>query len=220
MMLEEVYRIMKDDDCSRTAKNDVLILSLGVSWLRRNQDNYEKRKYYASGRMRHCARLLIALQDRDRQAEKENEGTHKTMWDFLVPSKFDDFVAASLVVSMPDMEDLRAPSNALKLKYDIRRLLNAKYAYLLRRASDVDSNEIKGCKRFLKLMEIEWSERVTKVARTVLQTRRLTETKEIPAPDDVEKLTKHLIHELQTAKMTQENYARIVQLLPDQTSVV
>ena len=59
MMLEEVYRIIKDDECSRTAKNDVLILSLGESWLRRNIDNNEKRKYYASGRTRLCARLLI-----------------------------------------------------------------------------------------------------------------------------------------------------------------
>ncbi|XP_052229409.1 uncharacterized protein LOC127843707 isoform X6 [Dreissena polymorpha] len=215
MMLEEVYRIMKDDECSRTAKNDVLILSLGESWLRRNIDNNDKRKYYASGRMRLCARLLIALKAQQLQTKsEENEVTCETMWDFLMPSKFDDFVTASLAVSMPhmdDMEDLRAPSNAIKLKYDIRRLLNAKYAYLLR-ASDVVSNEIKQCKRFLKLMEIEWGERVTKVARTVLQTRRLTETKEVPAPDDVEKLTRHLVNELENTKMTPENYARIVQL--------
>ena len=42
----------------------------------------------------------------------------------------------------------------------IRRFLNAKFAYLLR-ANDVDSGELKGCKHFLKLMEIERGERVT-----------------------------------------------------------
>ena len=44
--------------------------------------------------------------------------TLETMWDFLVPSELDDFIAAALAVSMPNMEDLRVPSNALKLKYD------------------------------------------------------------------------------------------------------
>ena len=43
--------------------------------------------------------------------------------------------------------------------YSIRRFLNAKYAYLLR-ANDVDSDELKGCKHFLKLMEVERVERV------------------------------------------------------------
>jgi hypothetical protein len=215
IMLEEVYRIMKDDDITRTAQKDILILSLGESWLCRSFDNVEKRKYYASGRMRLCARLLNALKAQRQKAEqKENEDTFQTMWDFLVPSEFDHFVAASLDVSMPnmdDIEDLRAPSNALKLKYDIRRLLNAKYAYMLR-SSDVDSVKLKECKRFQQLMNIEWAERVTKVARTVLQTRKLTEKNEIPAPGDVEMLTKHLVSELEKTKLSPENYGRLVQL--------
>ena len=215
LMLNEVYRIMKDDDCTRNAQNDVLILSLGESWLRRNLDNVEKRKYYASGRMRLCSRLLSALKDQGMQeVEARNEDATKTMWDFLIPSEFDRFVAAALAVSMPnmdDMEDLKSPSNAIKLKYDIRRLLNAKYAYLLR-ASDVNTGALKECKRFHKLMDIEWGERVTKVARTVLEKRKLTERQEIPAPGDVEKLTKHLISELETTEQTPENYGRLVQL--------
>ena len=44
--------------------------------------------------------------------------TLETMLDFLVPSEFDDFIDASLAVRMPNMEDLRVPSNALKLKND------------------------------------------------------------------------------------------------------
>lgn len=178
MMLNEVYRIMKDDDCSRTAKKDALILSLGESWLRLNYDNVEKRKYFSSGHMRLCARLLIALRDQNQQVDPNgNEDTPQTMWDFLVPSKFDHFVAALLSVSrsyMDDLSDLKVPSNTFKLKYDIGHLLNAKYAFLLKE-NDADSPNLKECKRFLKLMEVEWTERVTKVARTVLHTRQLTE---------------------------------------------
>ena len=43
--------------------------------------------------------------------------------------------------------------------YSIRRFLNANNAYLLR-ANDVDSGELKGCKHFLKLIEVERGERV------------------------------------------------------------
>ncbi|XP_052811802.1 uncharacterized protein LOC128239273 isoform X3 [Mya arenaria] len=213
MMKEEVFRIMKTDDVTKTAQSDMLILLLGESWLRRSFDNVEKRKYYTSGRMRLCARLLNAL-NADEQNESPSCSRTKTMWDFLVPSYFDNFVRASLSVSMPnmdDLDDLKAPSNAIKLKYDIRRLVNAKYACLLK-GNDTDIADLKSCKRFLTLMEIEWAERVTKIARTVLQARQLTEKKDIPAPGDVEMLTKHLASELQTTEMNTANFHRLVQL--------
>ena len=38
---------------------------------------------------------------------------------------------------------------------------------------------------------VEWSERVTKLARMVLQQRKLIQKKELPSPDDIETLTRH-----------------------------
>ena len=56
-------------------------------------------------------------------------------------------------------DEYGSPKIAIFRIYSIKRFLNAKYAYLLR-ANDVDSGELKGCKHFLKLMEVERGERV------------------------------------------------------------
>ena len=61
-MMKEVFPIMTSDNVTAVAQGDQLILALGESWLKRNVGNVEKRKYYASSRMRLCARFLIQLQ--------------------------------------------------------------------------------------------------------------------------------------------------------------
>lgn len=61
-MMKEVFSIMSSDNVTTIAQNDRLILAHGESWIQRNIGNVEKRKYYASSRMRLCARFLIQLQ--------------------------------------------------------------------------------------------------------------------------------------------------------------
>ena len=109
-----------------------------------------------------------------------------------------------------DMEDLRAPSNAIKLKYDIQRLVNTKWALLLKNGGQTE--ERRACKAFICLMNIEWSEKVTVLARSVLN-RRYEITKELPSPADVESLTKHLVQILKSEPLKAENYRRIVTLV-------
>jgi len=110
---KEVFAIMTPDTISDIEQRDLPIVALGISRLRRNVDNKLKRKYYASQRMRLNARLLIALRKEDARSE--------SMWEFLVPQKFDSIAKAAITVAMPTMEDeedLKSPSNAIKLKYD------------------------------------------------------------------------------------------------------
>lgn len=64
----------------------------------------------------------------------------------------------------------------------------------------------------LELISLEWGERITKLARAVLVRRNLSVQKELPAPADVEKLTKYIISEMKTTPLTEENYFRIAQL--------
>ena len=61
LLLNEVFPIMTRDNTSETAQSDSLIVALGNSWLRRNFDNRNKRKYYTSSHMRGAARLLLAV---------------------------------------------------------------------------------------------------------------------------------------------------------------
>ena len=146
-MLKEVFTIMTPDEVTETAQQDPLILALGESWLKRNIGNIEKRKYYASGRMRLCARLLIQLRllhkssvNNDSQKATEEVVSEnkklKTMWEFLRPQHFDDVVLEALTCSFPDADDnddLLSPSNCIKLKFDVHRLINSKWAFIVKK---------------------------------------------------------------------------------------
>ena len=130
-----------------------------------------------------------------------------------MPECFDLVAGAALQVSLPEMDhisDLKSPSNAIKLKYDLKRLVDMIYAYLLK--NNKEGREVSDAKRFTKLMSLEWSERVTKLARTVLQQRKLSEKKELPSPEDIETLTRHLISQLTKIELVPELFQTISRL--------
>ena len=209
LLLEEVFSSMKNDDVGMIAKNDPLIVALGESWLRRNLPNVEKRRYYTSQRMRLAAKLKIAVNKMNNESDRV-----LSMWEIMAPEFFDNVCLGAIKCCIPysdDVEeDLTSPSNALKLKYDVKRLVNAKWAFAIKQGKE---EEEKQCQKFLQLMEIEWGERVTKLCRMVLDQRRFEETKELPAPEDVKKLTGYLIQELKQTELNSANFWRIVALL-------
>ena len=200
LMVKEVFSIMKRDDIGAVARGDKMIVALGESWLRRNIDNKEKRKYYASQRMRLAARLLIEL--------RTLKGDHD-MYYFLQPAHFDAFVTAALNVSLPfmdDAEELKSPSNAIKVKYDINRMVNAKFALAIKAEQE---DVVKTCENFLTLMRIEWGESVTKLARSILAARSMSKSRELPDPVDVKKLTEFLKENLEKTDLLPENFERV-----------
>ena len=52
--------------------------------------------------------------------------------EYIRTQKLDAFVSAALGCCLPFMEELRTPSNAMKLKYDIHRVFNVKWALLVK----------------------------------------------------------------------------------------
>jgi len=140
-------------------------------------DNVAKRRHYASEHMRLYACLLLAMDElvRESDGKTDDKSVEHTMSDRLEPQNFDLVVKAALKCSLPVMDEfdnLKSPSNAIKLKYDIRRLENANYTFLLKE-DEPNKEEMKKFKMFLKLMDLEWSERVTKIAHTVVQKLQL-----------------------------------------------
>ncbi|XP_062566938.1 uncharacterized protein LOC134229248 isoform X2 [Saccostrea cucullata] len=235
-MMKEVFPIMSSDNITTIAQNDKLILALGESWIKRNIGNVEKRKYYASSRMRLCARFLIQLQqlqsiqksgscadsttydvdEIDTEMDVDKDSKQDSLWDFLRPQNFDNLVLAALKCSFPnadDDDDLLSPSNAIKLKYDLYRLVNSKWALIVKTSGSENSKEAKECKTLASLMDIEWKERVTTIARAVLSRRKFDEKKELPSPEDIEKMTKHLSKELMETSLTSENFTRLVTIV-------
>ncbi len=56
----------------------------------------------------------------------------------------------------------------------------------------------------MKLIETEWSEKVTRFARMVLAQRQREVGQHIPAPDDIKELNEYLTGELKTAPMRKQ----------------
>ena len=107
-----------------------------------------------------------------------------TLWEYLKPKHFDMLVEATLLTCMsheddrgtiessdkanqadqakqvdPDAEQLHAPSNALKLGFDIKRLINIKIGLCIQEGRTAEREETQS---LLQLMSIFWSTRVTK----------------------------------------------------------
>jgi len=98
---------------------------------------------------------------------------------------------------MDDFDELRSPSNALKLKYDIKRMVQAKWAMIMKDCkTQQDREAAENCKIFLELMDIEYSDRVVRVARTILARKLYEGRQDLPSPNDVKILTEHLKSEL------------------------
>ena len=199
-LINEVYPIMQMDKIGMEARNDVLIIGLGNQWMTRNVGNKIMRKYYTSAVMRLAARLKLALN----QMITPQNGT--TLSDYLVPIYFTQVAKAALRVAKQDEgdeEDLAAPSNAVKLSYDIKRLVSIKLAKAIRSENTKDRQEAED---FLKLMSIEWS---TKLARVTLEDRKHNKKTPLPLQEDIQRLSEYLndqIREFKTQDASYKNY--------------
>lgn len=211
-LVTEVFSIMTRDDISSVAQNDELIVALGESWLQRSIGN-PKAKYYSSGHMRLMARLLLNLREQDVEkqdhttSESNGELQRKRLWNFLVPTHFPDVVVAALQCAVPymdDDQDLAAPTNAIRLKYDIARLLDCKWSKV-HTSGQGSIQDTTDCDIFKRLMDIHWSERVTRMARNVLLQRSFSKDVEIPAPEDIKALTCYVVEELKTLDLTKDD---------------
>ncbi|XP_033725242.1 uncharacterized protein LOC117315207 [Pecten maximus] len=187
-LIKEVFPIMLEDNVCKVSKEDSLIVSLGNQWMLRNKGNAIMRKYYTSSVMRLAAKLKLALQHLDNSTKDLDE--------YFQPSNFDVVVKGALRCCFPadaDEEELKSPSNAIKLGHDIKRLVSAKLAKALMAGNACKKKE---AEEFLKLMEIEWGLRVTKLARIILNERAFNRDRNLPIPDDVRKLAEYMQHEI------------------------
>lgn len=187
-LINEVFPIMTNDIISKTAQQDPLIICLGNTWMCRNIGNKLKRKYYTSSRMREAARLLLNARDL--------LDSNLSMSDLLRPENFDYVAKGALITASPgfdDEEDLQAPSTAIRLGYEIKRMLSAKWAEGIKSKDDAAANDSKS---FLKLMKFEWSTKVTKLATVTLQVRSFNKEKSLPEPEDIIKIQEKIRNDI------------------------
>lgn len=196
-LLKEVFSIMRDDPIGKVAKEDALIIGLGNQWMTRNLNNKLMRKHYASAAMRLSSRLLLQLR------LLETPATGVSMNDYIEPKYFHTVAQAALKVARQDERDestLGAPSNALKLSFDVKRLASIKLAKAIQ---DGDRAEREKAKDFLELMAISWS---TKLERIVLEERKQARKQPLPLPKDIIKLSAYLKSESNSCDLLDNSY--------------
>ena len=206
---KEVFPNMKNDIITRVARGDPLICCLGNLSMKRNIGNKAMRRHHVSSTMRLSARCLIELRDIQ---ETEEMKKNLTWYDALVPDQYDNIVSAvfavcreSVIEGMEeymdevDEDDLEAPSNAIKLTYDIARLCSSKSTKAIdnKVAGETDR---KLTKRFMEKFQYNWSTDVKKRARHVLRERKLNETIQLPDPKDIATLAQFMQKKLAAAK--------------------
>ncbi|MEW8545003.1 MAG: hypothetical protein AB2693_15875, partial [Candidatus Thiodiazotropha sp.] len=229
LLKKEVFKMMKADLVGKTAKTDLLIIILGESWLRRNISNEVKRKYYSSSRMRIAAKFLLCMrqqeaeestmeqQDAEENAMAQpNRGrdveNQKQIWDYLRPKYYELAASAAFRISLPDAddeEDLKSPSNAINIKYDLIRMTDAKWSLsvkeLDKQPTQAWTKSKHEAEEFLQLIKRNWSEKVTRLARKVLDERRLNQIQQLPQPEDLEKLSQHLQKKLTESDLDEKS---------------
>ena len=117
LLQREVLPIMRADAIGVAAQTDDLIVALGNEWMFRNVDNKISRRYYTSQVMRMAGRLKLEL-----NAGKEEPMDLRS---YISPQYFSDICRAVMRAGRQDEgndEEFGAPSNAIKLKCDLKRL--------------------------------------------------------------------------------------------------
>ena len=143
------------------------------------------------------------------------EVSENTMWDFLDPRHFQKMMKAAIMCTYPymeDIEDLKSPSNAIKLKYDLIRMLDMKWSLMQQKIGGIGAEK---CDIFQRQIGIHWNESVTRLARSVLLNRSFSKEVKIPATEDIKELTLYLTSEVKkidTANCETENFRNIVRL--------
>ena len=197
---------MKNDVISKVARSDPLIVALGNLSMKRNIGNKVMRRYNVSSDMRLAARCLIELRELQ---EGEDAKKNLTWYEALHPDQYDNIVKAVFAVCREnfneaegedddDGDDLEAPSNAIKLSYDIARLVSVKVTSCIVEGNKALAEKTrKETKRFMEMFKYNWSTDVKKRARHVLRERKLNQKVELPDPNDIAKLANHMQKRMQ-----------------------
>ncbi len=210
---KEVFVKMKRDEVGMTARDDQLIIRLGNMWMEKNVGNPLKRGKYTSQVMRLSASLLLNIRKLDPQPH--------SLWNYLNQEQFDNIVSATLMTAactMDDESELEKPSNALKIGFDLKRLINIKIALAIQQKEE---EARKSAEDLRTIMDVFWPTRVAKAARVILAERRFNKEIELPDPEDLLRLNQYIKFQLQKLNFekTEEVYNRVLQLVATKITI-
>ena len=164
-------------------------------WLKKNIGNLLKRGKYTKQMMRLIATFL-------RNFRKITGQQDVQMWDVLTSANYKCIAYAVLTTATHDIEDiseLKAPSNAVKMGFEIKRMISIKVAESVlskKPEARADAEEL------LLVVNTYWATDVTKLAKTVLMDRQFNKVIALPVPEDVTGLNEYLNIAVAAADLT------------------
>lgn len=130
------------------------------------------------------------------------------MYYFIVLKQFDRVVFCVVKVCEEDENvDLKNFSIVIKLGYDLSRLVNVKLGIGIKEGNDKVKIEVG---EFLQLFKMEWSVKVIKLVRVILDVRYFNKKKELFDLFDIEKLVVYFVREIKKLDMIISNSSEIL----------
>ncbi|XP_033098469.1 uncharacterized protein LOC117102315 isoform X2 [Anneissia japonica] len=180
--LYQVTQKLSNDDISRVAKNDPLILENAQRHFMKCGHDVDQHCDIRT-KMREAARLLIDLRI---ITKRPNASMH----DFMKPAEFRNVVlGVQRVAGFDENMVYKTPSLALKLGHTLQ-----KFAKIVQgQASEINDDEMyKNAKAFSKRIQSEWSVFVSSVALRTMYDAKRNRPKLLPLTNDVMRLTNQL----------------------------
>lgn len=186
-ILSRLFSTMKRDEVTLIAKNDWLIKEVGLFLVEKHG---EKQQHLTSQKMRELARLLTEL----RAADFSPNGQ---LSDFIKPVKFDVVVNAVKSLSKFQFQDgaqrVATPSLSLKVGHSLKKCVAILRGQAFR-TKDKDLQE--DADNFEKLLDSEWSHRVSHHSLSTLEAGKFNKVELLPLADDLEKLRKSILSKI------------------------
>lgn len=200
-ILSKLFTTMKNDQVSLVARNDWLIKEIGVLLVEKHG---EKQNNFVSQKMRELARLLLQLREEDFNPNAQ-------LSDFIKPAKFDIVVSAVKVISKfyfeAGVQNVATPSLSLKIGHSLKKCVNILRGNALRRKDKEVQEDVDN---FEKLLESEWSHRVSHHSLGALGTRKFNKVELLPLAEDLEKLRKSVLSKMSSsAQVLQEQQPQL-----------
>ena len=205
MLTDEVLNKLRVDEVGEIARSDNIILLLGKMWISKNVGNLLKRGKYTAQVMRLVSNFL-------KNYRKITNNPSATLWQVLKPENYRNIVYAVITTATHDLQnvtELKAPSNSIKMGFEIKRALAIKVAESIL-SKDITSRD--EAEELLKVVNIYWSTDVTKQAKVVLLDRQFNKVTYLPDPEDVVKFNDCLntyVRQTDLTTTTPENFKKV-----------
>ncbi|KAF5282661.1 hypothetical protein FQA39_LY17521 [Lamprigera yunnana] len=183
---QEVFQIMRNDERSKVAINDLLICSYAESLLKKH-----KRVQICnsiSNKMRELARLLMSLRNMTGAA---------TLFEALKPEFFDHLVSSTKIISgyNPDSKTFTASSLALHMGTTLKQVCDIAIKMIIKKSKylhfDHPEASLKSIKRLKCLVENHWTSEISSLALKNLNEQKCEKPELFPLSEDVMNFEKY-----------------------------